>query len=251
MASSSSRSMGKKSSRLSLRGMQVGRPLVRPSGNRPKRRYFLIVCEGEATEPNYFHAIANQLPKDMVKRITVMGTGRNTKELVDIAKKEVENRFKSGAPSFYHVWLVFDKDEFPNDRFNGTIQEVEALNKTASPQDMRPYWHCAWSNEAFELWYVLHFQEQTGGAVSRMQYQRMLETAIRDDTAEKDFHYMKNDPRMFARLKDRTHSAVERAERALSRQLQAHGTDWAAMNPATRVHELVKSLLAYLGSPSH
>ena len=51
---------------------------------------------------------------------------------------------------------------------------------------------------------------------------------------------------MFARLKDRTPAAIRRAVRALSRQLQANGANWAAMNPATRVHELVESLMAYL-----
>ena len=38
----------------------------RRSGQRPPRRYYLIVCEGEATEPNYFNAIRKILPNEMV-----------------------------------------------------------------------------------------------------------------------------------------------------------------------------------------
>ena len=40
-------------------------------GQRPKRRFFLIVCEGEKTEPNYFEAIRLKLPKDMMLIVKV------------------------------------------------------------------------------------------------------------------------------------------------------------------------------------
>lgn len=96
------------------------------------------------------------------------------------------------------------------------------------------------------MWYVMHFREQQGGAVSRTQYQKMLEEDIRCATDEKDFAYRKNDPQMFARLRARTPEAIRRAERALEQQIKAKGTSWADMNPATRVHELVRSLLAYM-----
>ena len=69
---------GKISRREFMRDVVAGRTPARPYGNRPPRRYFLIVCEGEETEPNYFNAIAAQLPKDMVNRITVKGVGKNT-----------------------------------------------------------------------------------------------------------------------------------------------------------------------------
>ena len=195
----------------------------RPYGNRPKRRYFLIVCEGEKTEPNYFQAIADQLPKDMVKRITIVGTGRSTLDLIAEARKEITKRENSGGPDFYYVWLVFDKDDFSSEKFNEVINEANEMNKEASPENGKPYWNCAWSNEAFELWYLLHFQELTGGPVSRTQYQEKLETAIRKETLEKDFRYKKNDGGMFARLRGFTPTAIERAERALKRQLEQHG----------------------------
>ena len=82
--------------------------------------------------------------------------------------------------------------------------------------------------------------------MSRTQYQTMLEEDIRTNTAEKDFAYKKNDPQMFARLKTFTPSAIRRAERALDVQLKTKGKVWADMNPATRVHELVRLLMAYM-----
>ena len=241
---------GKISRREFMRDMTLGRTLARPYGNRPPRRYFLIVCEGEETEPNYFNAIAAQLPKDMVSRITVKGVGKNTLRLIDAAKEEIAKRRAVGLPDYYYVWLVFDRDEFPADHFNRTIDNAELINKqnmSLPPKARRcEHWKCAWSNEAFELWYVLHFREQLGGAVSRTQYQKMLEEEIRANTAEKDFTYKKNDPQMFARLKNCMPEAIRRAERALDLQLKTRGASWADMNPATRVHELVRSLMAYV-----
>ena len=233
-----------------MRGLLLERRTARPYGNRPPRRYYLIVCEGEETEPNYFNSIAAQLPKEMVNRITVKGVGKNTLHLIEDAKAEIAKRRAAGLPDYYYVWLVFDRDEFPSDHFNRTIEEAAAIderNAKLPPKSRRSeHWRCAWSNEAFELWYVLHFREQLGGPVSRTQYQKMLEEAVRTCTSEKDFSYKKNDPQMFARLKGRTPDAISRAERTLERQLNAKGTAYADMNPATRVHELVKSLMAYM-----
>ena len=228
----------------------IGRSAARPYGNRPRRRYFLIVCEGEETEPNYFEAIARQLPKDMVNRVTVKGTGGNTLQLIDAAKKEIDRRRAAGLPDYYYVWLVFDRDEFPADRFNRTIDAAESMNAHCAARVGKSrsceHWRCAWSNEAFELWYVLHFREQLGGGISRSQYQKMLEEDIRVCTNDKGFSYAKNDPQMFARLKEHTPDAISRAERTLARQFKAKGTSWADMNPATRVHELVGLLMAYM-----
>jgi hypothetical protein len=45
------------------------------------------------------------------------------------------------------LWVVFDRDSFAPQSFNN------AINKCI--QD-RPNIDAAWSNEAFELWYLLH-----------------------------------------------------------------------------------------------
>ncbi len=44
------------------------------------------------------------------------------------------------------LWCVFDKDSFSDDNFN-------QAKKLAENNNIRP----AYSNEAFELWYLLHF----------------------------------------------------------------------------------------------
>ena len=44
---------------------------------RTKLVYFLIVCEGEKTEPNYFKELEKELPRGTVE-LKIEGTGRNT-----------------------------------------------------------------------------------------------------------------------------------------------------------------------------
>ena len=82
--------------------------------------------------------------------------------------------------------------------------------------------------------------------MSREKFQKMLEDCIRTHTTEKDFVYKKNDLGMFVRLQPYTPDAITRAERAMLKQMEFHGTAWSEMNPATNVYKLVRSLLAYL-----
>lgn len=72
----------------------------------------------------------------------VDGAGANTKQVVE---KAIELRDKATIP-YDRVWAVFDKDSFPDVKFNGAIQKA-----ISNGIDV------AWSNEAFELWYLYHF----------------------------------------------------------------------------------------------
>src|SRR5882762_5965439 len=109
------------------------------------RIYFLIICEGEKTEPNYFKGLKRNLPKGTVAvaDMTIEGTGRNTLSLVDFTIKYRKNSIQQ----FDRIWAVFDRDSFTEEQFNNAITRAEN-------HDI----NCAWSNEAFELWFLLHFQ---------------------------------------------------------------------------------------------
>ena len=51
-------------------------------GTREERKYFLIVSEGERTEPIYFEFLAEMLPKHLVETIVVDGAGHSTIHVV-------------------------------------------------------------------------------------------------------------------------------------------------------------------------
>ena len=184
---------------------------------RPIRQRFLIVCEGKQTEPNYFKALTKGIGSIHCE---IRGKGKNTKSLVKEAITLKANN------DFDKIWVVFDKDAFTNDDFNGAIAEAE-----------RNDIECAWSNEAFELWYLFHFQENSGGAISRDRYKEMLSNHL-------TFKYEKNNPEMFEILLPQLQLAIERSARALARW--SDGTPFHNRNPATTVHELVGELIRYI-----
>ena len=104
---------------------------------------FLIVCEGERTEPNYFKELVRDRYSE-VRSGDIVGEGRSTCALVKRTEEIREKLESQRQLRFDCVWVVFDKDDF-ND-FNEAIALAE-----------RKGYKAAWSNEAFELWYLLHF----------------------------------------------------------------------------------------------
>jgi len=89
---------------------------------RPKRRFYLIVCEGTKTEPNYFNGLKQNLPPGVIDLIDldVDGTGHNTLTVIDDALKAKQRLEKVGR-TIDEVWAVFDRDSFPEQNFNNAI----------------------------------------------------------------------------------------------------------------------------------
>ncbi|HPX75067.1 MAG TPA: RloB family protein [Bacteroidales bacterium] len=138
---------------------------------KPKRRFYLIVCEGEKTEPNYFESLKNDLPKGVLNvcDFRIEGTGNNTVSLVKRAMALRDQWQMQIEKPIDKLWIVFDKDSFSDQSFNAAIQTCMAKN---------PEVDCAWTNEAFELWYLLHFHYYNTG-ISRKQYQELIEKNLR------------------------------------------------------------------------
>lgn len=61
-----------------------------------KRKFYLIVCEGEKTEPNYFESLKRNLPRCTLEltNIDIEGTGNNTLSIIEKA----EELKKKGLP---------------------------------------------------------------------------------------------------------------------------------------------------------
>ena len=105
---------------------------------------FLIVCEGKKTEPNYFDGFRVPI---ILAEIDVKGLGITPPQLVEKAlrlRRKALNRVE--LEEYDQVWCVFDKDDWDDDRFNDLIEEA---NKEGL--------QVAYSNQAFELWYLAPF----------------------------------------------------------------------------------------------
>ncbi len=187
--------------------------------NKPKIKYILIVCEGEKTEPNYFKSFAKDNKNVFVNPV---GTGFNTISLVDNAINKRNSGFSKDIP-YDEAYVVFDKDSFNAADFNDAISKTER-------NWMRPIW----SNEAFELWYVLHYKYDES-IHNRGQYNTYLSTQIEGG-------YHKNMPEIRSILKDKERTAIKNAEKLYKRSKQNFGNNYSQQNPCTMVFRLVKRL---------
>ncbi len=184
---------------------------LRKVNTREVKQRFLIVCEGSKTEPNYFRSF--RVPKN-VAEIDVQGVGENPSKLVQSAK----DLNKQGA--YDQVWCVFDRNSWTIEDFNNAIKNAKGEG-----------FEVAYSNEAFELWYVLHFEFLHTG-IPRSDYLRKL-TSLFGQT------YQKNSETIYDELFDKQAIAIKNAENLL-KQYAPHTP--AKDNPSTTVHLLVQEL---------
>lgn len=194
--------------------------LKRKSGFLETRHRILIVCEGAKTEPNYFKKFPIKA-EDLDLRVE--GPGFNCASLVEEAHRLAEEAIRERRP-YNQVWCVFDKDSYSDEQFNKAC--TIALNKCI---------RVAYSNEAFELWYLLHYiYFET--RLSRKDYIDKLEKYLGSK-------YEKNSTSMYDELKGLQQTALRHAKR-----LEAiHTTvNPAKNNPVTKVHRLVEALKSFM-----
>lgn len=163
---------------------------IRKSGNlRLKSTYWLIVCEGEKTEPNYFKGVVDYYNRNVIKnsnlKVKIIGTGRNTVSLVnyvDFIQKQVDKR----DVLYEKIFVVFDKDDFEN--FDSAI-------KMCVDNGYIPLW----SNQAIEYWFLLHFNK-IDMALDRALYEEKLNDCFKKRNVR--YKYKKNDEKIFERLNE-------------------------------------------------
>lgn len=191
----------------------------------------LIVCEGEKTEPNYFKSFDQMQHGSVVYDIDFERGKINT---VQVVNKAIELREKAAALGITYdsVWAVFDKDDFPASNFNAAIIKAEQHGIG-----------CAWSNEAFELWYVFHFINRVT-PMSRKDYEKVITKYVNESpayTQKTKYVYRKNDPQSHVVMA--TCGNETNALKYAQRQAECFtNTRYATHNPCTTVYKLVRLL---------
>lgn len=208
-----------------------GEPVLeRQRPTRLQRERILIVCEGINTEPSYFEKF--RLSSATIKTV---GGLENTISLVRSAQKLTQK------DNYDQVWCVFDKDDFPDKDFNEAVMLAERLG-----------FGVAYSNQAFEYWLILHFEDHQGAALHRDHYGDKLNAYLNpleshyDATGSKTItedifdHLMARDPKTG---KPRVELAVKRAKRNYD---HFDHRNPAAEESSTLVYKLVQEILKYL-----
>ena len=196
----------------------------RKTEKRRNLRRILILCEDEKSSRDYFEQFPHN--KDQVE-IECVGTGRNTDSLMEDALTRIQAAKKAGL-GYSKVWVVFDKDSFPWRNFN------RALDLARKHKEIFP----CWSNECFELWYLLHFNYRDtpiGRGELKKEVSKKLERK-----------YDKADASVFDELLPKMPTALRNAGKL---ELENSKAGSPTQNPSTQVHLLVKSLLEF--DPNH
>lgn len=204
--------------------------LGRPIAELIEKPSILIVCEGENTEPSYFNQF--RISSATVKSV---GVGYNTISLVNEAL-ELSQKGK-----FDRVWCVFDKDDFKDEDFNSAIQNAKANN-----------FGIAYSNQSFEYWLILHFNDHQGGSMHRKQYNKKINELLKPFKIIYDGNGSKLISEEFFELlngidsklsKKRVELAIIRAERNYNQLVHINP---AKEESSTTVFKLVRELMLYI-----
>jgi homoserine dehydrogenase len=183
-------------------------------------RKILILCEGKNTEPCYFESFP--IDKNELE-IEVLGLGRNTDSLVEYAIEKKQEALNKGN-RYYKIWCVFDRDSFSPQNYNRAFEIVKKHN------DIK----IAYSNQAFEVWYWLHF-DYCDSDISRDQYQVKLDELL-------PFKYEKTSEcskKMYRELENKQSKAIQNAKTLFNKYKDIRE---ARNNPSTTVYELVEEL---------
>ena len=209
----------------SHRGFSRGRNI----NTREKNIRFLILTEDTKSSKLYLEAVIKEVRAacsgsevvGIAKASVVKGCGKGTTNLL----KKAQRIRNCELTNFDRCWLVFDKDDFIH--FDEAIREA-----TDAGFDV------AWSNESFELWYLLHFRPQNA-AISRDKCTTALEAEIQK--YKPGFKYDKGASSMHSILAEHGDQgqAIKNAEKLRN---SYQDTNYSSHNPCTHVDRLIKEI---------
>jgi hypothetical protein len=183
----------------------------------PKPR-FLIVCEGTVTEPRYFRDVQHTERSLIDLQIEPGGTPKTLVERAVGLKREANGKarkLKDDNQKYEEVWCVFDIDGHP------LVPEAKDQAKANGIE-------LAISNPCFELWALLHFQDQSAH-IERGTVQHLCRHVMPGYEKRLDYET----------LRPKYSDALKRAQ-DLERWHESRGTVGA--NPSTAVYRLVERL---------
>jgi hypothetical protein len=216
-----------------------------------QKKSFLIISEGKNTEISYFEQF-----KLSNAEVIPVGTGYNTESLVKLAikirKSKNKKRKAEGKEPFDFVWCVFDADPKPDNlqQLPNFLRGIQLAKKN----NMK----VAYSNQAFEYWLILHFEDHQGGSMPRKpDYHNKINGYINPFGCDYDEDSKEISKMFFERMLEivgetnegnpitRQDIAIKRAKRILKFHTD-NGTSPEMAESSTTVFELVEEMKKYM-----
>ena len=212
----------------------MGKRFNRKRGIKKQYSHIYIFAEGKKTEPIYFEIKKKEI-EEAIRRKNIKieinkgnyGGGYNTKSLIDFALDFIKTEKIDLKKD--ECWVVFDKDDF-NRNFNNAINKAEKNGLKV-----------AYSNEAFELWFLLHFDPMES-AIGRKDYNNKLTENYKKITGDKKYKYdkVKSVLPLVGLIKNKELCAIKNAKKLLTKFKEERS--FLKKNPSTTVHILVERL---------
>lgn len=203
------------------------RPIRRGQvGQKSAKRRILVVAEGKNTEPQYLSLLQSRCAAALIDLVVVDERSTDPKSLVDRACREKDEarrkarRSKDPNEEIDEVWCVYDVDQHP---FHAESRD-RAVTKGI---------HLAISNPSFELWLLLHFQDQSA-YIEREKVLEKVRTFI--PGYDKRLSSIES-------IEGRYKLARDRAMR-LEKKHEGDNTRFPENNPSSDVWRLIDSLSA-------
>lgn len=195
---------------------------------------FFIFYNGEVTERNYFKGLGDALIPDEAIRTQYLRreyAHGSPQQVVEYAESAIAKRKNNDYQDI--IWVVFDKDDFTN--YSKVITLAHEKGMLA-----------AYSNECFELWLLLHFQEQNTrirrgriAEILRCKWEEKSGKTVESDDDVKHFPYG-----IIHQHGDQD-AAISRARDLYTSATEENAESPWNVNPVTTVHDLVESLKTF------
>lgn len=186
--------------------------------NDANRRSLLLFVEGRKTEPTYLTHWHRRHRKDILVTIAEFHGVPLSLAKRACQQRATEKRAKQEGRPHDEIWCVFDRDDHVN---------IEEALRLCASNEIK----VAFSNPCIELWFQLHFTEQTAH-LSRRQAQRNVKDHVNIDKEVSET--------AFVTLRDRYERARGRAQ-ALDRKHHDDGSPIGS-NPSSTVWRLIDSI---------
>jgi len=225
---------------------------------------FIIYCEDDNSEPIYFRSLSS--PTVKINAIPNQKSGKlNLINAIDDCVNEKraifsDNKYQVVQELVELIWCVYDRD-MENEKFedipNKNHTAFDLAIQTATDAGL----NIAWSNDAFELWILLHFEDVPLGEILHRSYiyNRLTELfrTIEPRTVELDlitnnehFNYKNSFKKrdhfinfVLPLLSVRRDDAIDRA-RAIEIHFKDSTKPFHKRNPCTLVHHLVERIIS-------
>jgi hypothetical protein len=222
-----------------LNNKQTESDIERPASNRKYTYHILIACEDQTTEPEYFKEYKDLFEAIWPKKtlfLNPIGTGRNSLGVVQQAIEERSKLETNDKTTIDQTWAVFDKDDL--DKSEGNIERFNEAFDLGKEKEVK----IAYSNECFELWLLLYFEDiNKETAIPRAEIYSRLEKAIQKHQPEFVYEHGNSNVVKLVSKYGNKKNALQRAEELFNYHKQEKHQEIES-NPNTLVYNLVREL---------